>query len=155
MGAVVADFEPGGVGYQGVRAFSKALTQAVLLFGVETWVLTLRIERALISFQHRAAQRLTRRQPRRRGYRSWEYPSLEGEMVEAGFKEIKTYVTRRQNTVAQYIVMRTILYLCEWSALRTGAWVSQRWREQDGLDLEGAKKREAAKLDGEEAIRKD
>ena len=33
--------------------FSKAVIQAVLLFGAETWVLTPRMERSLSSFQHR------------------------------------------------------------------------------------------------------
>ena len=45
--------------------FYKAVSQAVLLFGAETWVLTPRMERALDSFQHRVARRLTGRQPRR------------------------------------------------------------------------------------------
>ena len=45
----------------------KAVLQAALLFRAETWVLTPRMERALSSFQHRVARRLTRRQPRRRG----------------------------------------------------------------------------------------
>ena len=47
--------------------FFKAVVQAVLLSGVETWVLIPRMERSLISFQHRIAQRLIRRQKRRRG----------------------------------------------------------------------------------------
>ena len=50
--------------------FLKAVAQAVLLFGAETLVLTPRVERALSSFQHRFARRLTRRQSRRRGGRS-------------------------------------------------------------------------------------
>ena len=73
-------------------------------------------------------------------------------MVVSGFKRIRTYVTRRQNTVTQYIETRPILDLCERSARRPGVWVSQQWWEQDGLDLEGAKKRAAAESDGEEAI---
>ena len=35
--------------------FFKAVVQAVLLLGAETWVLTPRMERALSSFQHRVA----------------------------------------------------------------------------------------------------
>ena len=35
--------------------FLKAVVQAVLLFGSETWVLTTHMERALGRFQHRAA----------------------------------------------------------------------------------------------------
>ena len=48
---------------------------------------------------------------------------------------------RRQNTVAQYIVTRPILYLCEWSIWRPGVRVSWRWWEQAGIELEGTKKR--------------
>ena len=43
--------------------FFKAVVQAVLLFGAETWVLTPRIERAMESFLLRAAIRITGRQP--------------------------------------------------------------------------------------------
>ena len=45
--------------------FCKAVFQAVLLFGAETWVLTPSMERSLSSFQHRAARRIIRRHPRR------------------------------------------------------------------------------------------
>ena len=41
----------------------KAVTQAVLLFGEETWVMTPRMERSLSSFQHRVARRLTGTHP--------------------------------------------------------------------------------------------
>ena len=42
--------------------------------------------------------------------------------------------------------------LCERSARRPGERVSQRWWEQDGLDLEGTDKMSAEEYDGEEAI---
>ena len=70
---------------------------------MEKWVLNLRMERALSSFQHRVMKRLTVRHPRRQGDGGWEYPPLAAAISEAGFEEIGTYVTRRQNTVAQYI----------------------------------------------------
>ena len=65
-------------------------------------------------------------------------------MTEEGFEGIGKYITRSQNTVAQYIATRLILDLCERSARRPEARVSWRWWEQPGLDLEGAKKRAAA-----------
>ena len=83
MGAVEADFEPVGGRYEGVREFFKALTQAVLLFREEMWVLTPRMERVLSSFQHRVVRRLTGRHPRGKGGGSWEYPSLEEVMGES------------------------------------------------------------------------
>ena len=71
------------------------MTQAVLLFGAETWVLTPRMERALDSFQYRVARQITRRQPRRQGDGSWEYPPLEEAMVKEGFEGIGKYLTMR------------------------------------------------------------
>ena len=95
--------------------FFKVVVQAVLLFGAKTWVLTPQMERDLSNFQHRVAQRLTVRHPRRQGGGSWEYPPLEAEVSEAGIDDIGVYITRRQNTVAQYIATRPILGLCKQS----------------------------------------
>ena len=60
--------------------FFKAVVQQVLLFGAETWVLTPRIKRALESFMHRAARRITGRQPWRGWDGKWYYQSLQGGM---------------------------------------------------------------------------
>ena len=92
--------------------FFKAVVQQVIMFGAETWVLTPRMERALNSFIHGAAIRITGRQPRR----GWEgkcfYPSLEGAMKVAGFTDVRTSINRSQNTVAQYISTQPLLDLC-------------------------------------------
>ena len=45
--------------------FFKALIQAVLIFGAETWVMTACVVWALGGFQHRVDQQITGRQPRR------------------------------------------------------------------------------------------
>ena len=55
------------------RNFYTAVTQQVLLFKAETWVLTRKMESALDAFQERVARRLTGRQPplgegRKNGY---------------------------------------------------------------------------------------
>ena len=107
--------------------FFKAVVQAVLLFGTEMWFLNPCMERNLSRFQHRVDQWLTMRQTRLRGEGIWEYPPLVAAMAEAGFKEIGVYVTRRHNMAAQYIVTRPIMYICERSVWRPGAWVSCRW----------------------------
>ena len=44
-------------------SFYTAVTQAVLLFGAETWVLTPRMEKVLDSFQSRFVKKITGRQP--------------------------------------------------------------------------------------------
>ena len=66
--------------------FFKAVVQAVLLFGSEMWVLTPRMGRALGSFQHGVARRITGRQPKKQDVGGWEYPLPEAAMGEAGFE---------------------------------------------------------------------
>ena len=65
MVANVEDVGLGGGVPEGIGHFFKAVVQAVLIFGAETGVLTPRMERALISFNHRVAQRITGRHTRR------------------------------------------------------------------------------------------
>ena len=50
-------------------------------------------------------------------------------MAEAGLHEIETYVSGRQNTVAQYIATITIMDLCLAVKRRPGPRVEMRWRE--------------------------
>ena len=95
--------------------------QEVLLFGAETWVVTLKMERALSAFLHGAARRLTGRQPRRGRDGEWQYPSLEGATEEARLTDIRTSILIRQNTVAQYIATRPLLDLCVGVRAREGA----------------------------------
>ena len=71
LGEIVVGIEPRGVRSEGVGYFFKAVTQVLLFFMAETWVLTTRMERALVNFQHRVARRITGRQPKRQGDKSW------------------------------------------------------------------------------------
>ena len=66
------------------RMFYIAVTQQVLLFGAEYWVLTGKIEAALDAFQGRVARRLTGRIPRRGRDGKWKYLPLAGAIKEAG-----------------------------------------------------------------------
>ena len=66
--------------------FFKAVVQTVLLFGMETWALNPRIERALSIFQYRVAQPLTRRQPRSQGGWKLGISSAGGGNGGSGFK---------------------------------------------------------------------
>ena len=109
------------------RNYYIAVTQQVLLFGAETWVLTKRMEAALDAFQGRVARRLTGRMPRRGRDGKWLYLPLVGATKEAGIVIARTSVLRRQNTVAQFVAMRPILGICEGTEWRGGAWVPQRW----------------------------
>ena len=102
------------------RYFYIAVTQQVLLFGAETWVLTKRMEAALDAFQGRVAWRLTGRMPRRGRDGKWLYLPLAGATKEVGIVRARTSVLRRQNTVAQFVATRPILVLCEGTERRGG-----------------------------------
>ena len=67
-------------------------------------------------------------------------------MQEAGLEGIRKTITRRQNTVAQYIATRPILDLCEHTMQKSGARMSRRWWDQEGIDLKAAKERAAEAL---------
>ena len=98
-----------------------------------------RMERALSSFIHGAARRITGRQPQRGWDGKWCYPSLEGAIKEAGFTDVRMSINRRQNTVGQYIATRPLLYLCEGATQRGEARVPMRWWDQKGIDWEKEK----------------
>ena len=117
------------------QAFYNAVTQAVLIFGAETWVLTPQMEKALDSFQSRVARKITGRQLWQRKDWSWEYLPLTGVLSEAGMVGMRTSITRRQNTVAQYIATRPILDLCEQATRRPRARLYWRWWDHAGIDL--------------------
>ena len=72
-----------------------AVTQQVLLFGAETWVLTVNMEAALDAFQGRVARRLTGRLPRRGRDGKWRYPPLAGATKDAGIVRARTSVLWR------------------------------------------------------------
>ena len=142
--------------------FYIAVTQQVLLFGAETWVLTRRMEAALDAFQGRVARRLTGRMPLRGRDGKWLYLPLAGATKEAGIVRARTSVLRRQNTVAQVVATRPILGLCEGTERRgghgspndggnspgsTGGWRGNRRKErrkrrtQRMMQLQGRKRR--------------
>ena len=113
------------------------VVQSVLVYGSETWVLTRYMKRVLGGFHHRLAHRLTGIKPQKRWDIGWFYLLLEDAMAEAGLQEVETYVSRRQNTLSQYIATRPIMDLCLAVKRRLGPRVEMRWWEQEGLDLDG------------------
>ena len=64
------------------------------------------------------------------------YPLLEDMTEEAGMQELETYVSRRHNTVTQFIVTRPIMDLCMAAWQRPEPLVSKWWWEHDVLAME-------------------
>ena len=104
--------------------FFNAVVHVVIIFGLDMLVMNPRMGRALEGFQHKVHRRITGRKPHRFLERSWEHPLLETEIQEAGFEDVEAYVLRRQNMFTQYIVMRTIVDLCEETLQMPVTWVA-------------------------------
>ena len=113
------------------------MVQAMLMFGLETWVLTPRMGWALGGLQHRVARRITGRQPKRREYGGWEYPPLVAAIEEASFEEIGYYILKRQKMVAKYISTPPILDHCDKHLRRPVECVARRWWGKRGRNLAG------------------
>ena len=75
--------------------------------------------------------------PSRQKREIWEYPTLGGEMRELGLEEIKAYIPRRQNTVAQYIDNCLIMDLYLYMESRPGSQTPVRWWYQEVLVIPG------------------
>ena len=95
-----------------VGRFYVALVQAVLLFGSKAWVLTPRLEKALLGFRHREAWRMAGIGPKLQMDGTWVYPPIVVVLAMVLLKDIGVYTARRQNTVAQYIATCPIMDLC-------------------------------------------
>ena len=93
----------------------KAVVQAVLLYGSESWVLSLKMEKKLDSFHHRCARYITGQHIRQNLDGSYECPSSKHVLEMAGLWTIKEYIQRRRSTVSKYIVTKCIYQRCETS----------------------------------------
>ena len=72
--------------------FYKAIVQAVLLYGSETWMLSESMLKQFESFHRRVALYLTGRHIRQLEDGTWLYPSSEGVLRDAGLFSIKEYI---------------------------------------------------------------
>ena len=116
--------------------FYKAVVQAVLLYGSETWVLSSTALARLEGFHIRATYRMAQKNKpcRGPGYR-WVYPKSEDVLEECGLKPIAEYINVRQQTIAEYLATRPILEDCVQGKRRQGV-IPRRWWWEQEMDLD-------------------
>ena len=83
--------------------FFKAVIQAVLTFGADTWVVTPHMRKSLGGFKIQVAIWLTGKLPRKRTDEKWIYTSKAAAREETRFLRMEEYVNQCQNTVVKYI----------------------------------------------------
>ena len=79
--------------------FFKAMVQAVLIFGSETWTVTPRMGRDLGGFQDQVARRLTDLIPQQKTDEKREYNLVAAAREEAGFQTTEEYIRQQNNMV--------------------------------------------------------
>ena len=96
--------------------FYKAVVQAVLLYGSETWTLTEGLKRQFQSFHSRVARFLTGKHIRPLEDGSWHCPPTEDVLQEAGLETVEEYILRRRQTVRGFVRHRPMYLHCMLSA---------------------------------------
>jgi hypothetical protein len=93
--------------------FYKAVVQAVLLYGSETWNLTNWALARLKGFHVRAAYKMARKhQPKKGANGVCVYPTMADVLEECGMATIATYIQSCHQTLAVYMATRPIFKAC-------------------------------------------
>jgi hypothetical protein len=111
--------------------FFKAIVQAVLLYGSETWVLSTASLKLLEGFSIRCAWRMAEENKPRREAGTWQYPPSKDVLEECGLRPIHEYVTARRATVAAWVVNRPAYEACMGAERRRGSAPRKWWWEQE------------------------
>ena len=91
--------------------FYVAVVQAVLLFGLETWVVTPWLENSLMGFYHWVVRRMVGMVPKCQLDGTWVYPPIGTALAKVGLDDVGVYIARLQNMVAQCIADYLIMDL--------------------------------------------
>ena len=108
--------------------FYKAILQAVLLYGSESWIISEHKLNELRSFHHRVARYITGRHIKQLPDGTYDCPPTAEVLETAGLYPLETYIERRKNTIWQAIRNRPIIERCKNStALSTTARRTTWW----------------------------
>ena len=91
--------------------------------------MTPRVEKVLEGFRHRAVRRMEGMGPKRQWDGTWVDPTIGAALENVGLDEIRVYIVRRQNMVAQYIATPPIMDLCLTAEQNPGLRPLRRWWE--------------------------
>jgi hypothetical protein len=98
--------------------FYKAVVQAILLYGSETWNLTNLALARLKGFDLCTAYKMARmHRPKKGANGGWVYPKTADVLEECGMNTITMYTQSRRQTIAIYVATRPIFKAClqgEW-----------------------------------------
>ena len=89
--------------------FYRLVVHTVLLFGADTWVFSEAVSRNMEGVHVGFLRRITVHRAVRQEDGTWRQVAAEKLLEKSGTKPLGTYVDRRQETVAEWVVSRPIL----------------------------------------------
>ena len=112
-GRIASVLRSEGVNSRTMGYFYKAVVQAVLLYGSESWVISNFYQRQLQSFHSRIARYLTGRHIRCDENGDWHHPPTEDVLEEAGLHSVDHYIQVRRTTVrSKFVIGRPLFNAC-------------------------------------------
>jgi hypothetical protein len=90
----------------------RAVVQAVLLYGAESWVLTKAMEQTLQTFHHRCARYITGQHIHQNLDGTWTCPPSAQVLEQAGLSPIQDYIAKLRKTVERYVLSWPIYQRC-------------------------------------------
>ena len=88
--------------------------------------------------------------PKSQRDRTWLYPPIGADLEMSKLEDIRVYISRRQNMVAQYIATRPIMDLCLAAEQKSGMRLYRQWWEKPALDILGIRVGNEAMEGGED-----
>jgi hypothetical protein len=110
--------------------FYKAVVQAVLLYGSESWVITGRMGKALASFHNRCARYISGDHIRQKPNGEWILPSTASVLEKCKLQTVEEYIRRRRRTISNLVKQRPIYEACVASTPTTGNVNQKVWWDQ-------------------------
>jgi hypothetical protein len=82
-----------------ITSIYKAVVQAVLLYGCESWVPMPQMEQSLQSFHHKCARYITGQHIRKNADGTWTCPKSSKVLEKANLLPIQAYIEKQRNTI--------------------------------------------------------
>ena len=109
----------------------KAVSQLVLLYISESWVVTGEMIMVLEGFHHWAARHITGMTATHGADGEWEYPPLVASLEDTELQPITEYIRRSQATIEKKVACQPIYELCVEAERISGTIQMMIWWDQD------------------------
>ena len=95
-----------------LEMFYRAVIQAALIFGSETWVLFAEKDQKVEGTHTYFLRKITGKRAQRLTYRTWETTGEEAVQEAAGTQSVMTYIGRWKTNIAQWVALWPIFEVC-------------------------------------------